>query len=119
MSIVIALRYRLIELKVSFFDLSDCLRRLHQVPSQLFLNTRAGSVHQSDILKLLIIVSSTFFLLCIHLPDNSIDLVGELASETIEVELAPRLRTIVFTFRFNLRIAKLADYIQVKKFVRS
>ena len=109
MTIVIAFRYCLIELKVGLFDFSDRLRRLHQVPSQLLLNTCTGGVHQGNVLELLIIVSPTFFLLRVHLPDNGIDLVRELASKAIEVELTPRLRAIVFTFRFNLGIAKLAD----------
>jgi len=89
MSVIVSLRIRLIEFKVGFLHLCDSQGCLDQIPLQFLLNSDSRLIDQRDVLQLLVIICSSFFLLCIHLHDDPIDLFGKLFPQTIEVKIFP------------------------------
>ena len=90
--IVVAFGYGLVKLVVGFLHLSDSLRGGNQVFSQLRLDGVTCGVDDSDVSKLLVVVSAAFFLLGVYLPDNRTYLLRKLIPQLNEVEFFPRLR---------------------------
>ena len=88
-AVVVTFSHGLVKLKVGLLDLSNRLGGSHKVPCQLLLDLGSGGIDESDVLKLLVVVSAAFFLFRINLPDNGSDLLRELIPQAIEVKLPP------------------------------
>ena len=82
-----------IEVIVRFFDLSDGLSGRDKIAGQLFSDLVALLAYQSYIVNALSVVCALFILCGVHLADDGVDLVVELATKAVKVELTPGFGT--------------------------
>ena len=82
-----------IEVVIGLFDLSDGLSGCDKIAGELFGDLVALLAYQSYIVNALSVVCALFILCGVHLADDGVDLVVELATEAVKVELTPGFGT--------------------------